>query len=196
MKKPIIAIDIDDVLAANAEGFTRFSNETWGHDFTPLDYDENWTELWGVDDTEAERRSVYLHNSGVIGRYKHFKEARAILQRLNKKFDLVIVTSRRQLVVEETRLWINTHFPDTFSAIHFAGLYDDGTGSAAYSKTKADVLQKIGASYLIDDQLKHCIAAQNSGITALLFGMYSWNKDAPPQLKRCVSWQEVEEFLL
>lgn len=195
MKKLIIAVDIDDVLAANAEGFITFTNKNWGHNFGVHEYTENWTELWGVDIDEAERRSVLFHKSGIVGEYKHFTDAENVLKRLAQKYDLVVVTSRRRLIEQETRTWLDERFLNVFSAVHFAGLYDNGVTESTYNKTKADVLQSIGATYLIDDQLKHCIADESCGVKALLFGDYSWNNNAPAELRRCISWQEVEKAL-
>ncbi|HJQ08525.1 MAG TPA: hypothetical protein VJ836_03545 [Candidatus Saccharimonadales bacterium] len=38
----IIAVDIDDVLSASAEGFVVFSNKQWGTRLTLDDYTEDW----------------------------------------------------------------------------------------------------------------------------------------------------------
>jgi uncharacterized HAD superfamily protein len=62
--------------------------------------------------------------------------------------------------------------------------------------TKTKILAEIGANYLIDDQPKHCIAAAEAGITALLFGDYKWNKDIElkTNMVRVKNWQEVTEY--
>lgn len=65
--KQVLAIDIDDVLAANAAGFVRFSNERWGTNLAVDDYDEHWAKVWEVDEVETARRAIELHESGVIG---------------------------------------------------------------------------------------------------------------------------------
>ena len=39
--------------------------------------------------------------------------------------------------------------------------------------TKGMLAKEIKADYLIDDQLKHCSAAAELGIPALLFGVYA-----------------------
>ncbi len=57
MHTPIIAIDIDDVLADYAAGFVKFSNARWGLNLTIADYDEHWGNVWGVDVDEVRRRA-------------------------------------------------------------------------------------------------------------------------------------------
>ena len=63
MRKLRIAVDIDDVLAENAAGFVKYSNEKWGTNLTVDDYDERWGAIWKVDSLEVERRAQEYHNS-------------------------------------------------------------------------------------------------------------------------------------
>jgi uncharacterized HAD superfamily protein len=193
--KPIIAFDIDDVLAANAEGFTAFSNEQWGTTLTAEDFSEDWITMWNVSPEEMLRRSKVFHLSDTVARYKPYTEAIAILERLRATNDLRLVTSRQNALKDHTTLWVTTHFPDLFSDVHYSGIFDDGS-LTAHKRTKADVLEEIGAEYLIDDQLKHCIAAAERGIKAVLFGDYPWNQadTLPPGVRRCTSWKEVREY--
>lgn len=191
MTKLRIAIDIDDVLSANAEGFVRFSNERWGTNLTVEDYDEHWGELWKVEHDEVERRAVEFHTSGVVAHYRHDAWAKSVLQRLREHFDLVVVTSRRRLIVKETEAWLERYF----SEVHYAGMWDTLAGGR-YTMTKAEMCREIGADYLVDDQLKHCLAAAEAGIPAVLFGDYTWNQaeSLPERVTRCRDWGEVEAY--
>jgi 5'(3')-deoxyribonucleotidase len=195
--KPMIAVDVDDVLAANAEAFVEYSNEKWGTNLTVDDYDEHWAVAWGVnqnDHEELEKRSLqFLRDT--TSKYKHFPEAKAALEKLSKEFDLVVVTSRRTVLSKDTLEWIDKYFPDIFQDVHFAGIWDE-VAEGRINITKADIIKQIGADYLIDDQPKHCIAAAGAGIKALLFGDYRWNRDVelPENVHRVKSWQEVLEY--
>ncbi len=62
--KSIIAVDIDDVLAAEAEFVVAYTNEHWGGSYTLEDYTEAWNLFWGVDVDEVERRAEILHRPG------------------------------------------------------------------------------------------------------------------------------------
>lgn len=195
MKKPIIAIDIDDVLAVNVPEFITYSNQKWGTRLTLDDYDEHWSKLWAVDHAEVEKRASEWHGSGIFRRYQKIDGAHGVLQRLKKKYELVIVTARRIELEQDTLAWIEEYFPEFFSEIHFAGMWDK-ISSTSHLETKAGLCREIGADFLIDDQPKHCLAAAEVGLQVLLFGKYPWNKavNDSDNLKRAVNWQEVAEY--
>lgn len=202
MSRQTIAIDIDDVLSANAEGFAKYSNRRWGHNITAEDYTENWAEVWGVPLEEALERANELHASGAFGEYQHIEQAVPVLKALRKKYDLVVVTSRRTVIKPETDRWVERHFPGLFSGIHYAGIWDNARGGdkAAFARrinnTKAELCREIGAEYLIDDQVKHCVSAAEAGITCLLFGDYKWNRsvELPKGIVRVQDWDEVARY--
>ncbi len=197
MKKATIAIDIDDVLADNAAGFVAFSNAQWGTNLRPEDYDEHWAMLWQVDHAEVERRANHLHESGILNTYRHNDAALPVLKRLSLNYNLIIVTSRRLQVRADTTAWIHKHYPGIFTdeTIHFAGIWDTIDDQSIH-RTKADVIDALGADYLIDDQLKHCQAVAAAGKTAILFGDYTWNQadTLPERIIRLHDWAAVEEF--
>jgi hypothetical protein len=95
-----------------------------------------------------------------------------------------------------TRLWVEKYYNGIFSDIRFAGIWDSDDRENRMNMTKAVLCKEINASYLIDDQLKHCKAVAEVGIEALLFGAYPWNKsvDHDENITRTESWLQVEEF--
>lgn len=197
MEKPIIAIDCDDVLAASAEAFLAFSNERWGTRLTIEDIDEDWSKMWQIDESETEERAKEYHASGIISQYKYYDDALPVLEWLAQKYRLVVATSRNSSINAETIAWIEEHYKGIFTDIYFSGIYDDYSKlDTAHTFTKTDLLQKIGASYLIDDQQKHCNSAAKAGIRAVLFGDYPWTNvhALPSGVTRCLNWQEVREY--
>jgi len=195
MGKPIIAVDIDDVLAAEAAFIVAYSNKRWGHALAVTDYQEFWEAMWDVDHEEAERRAVELHQPGIEGSYEPIQGARDALARLHQKFELVTVTSRRELVRSETLDWLKKHLGDVFSRVLFSGIWDGGK-RGAHKLTKTEILQSIGAQFLIDDQLKHCLSAAEAGINAVLFGDYPWNQSdsLAVRVARCSDWKAVLDY--
>lgn len=195
--RPIIAIDVDDVLADNAAGFIAFSNERFGTQLTVDDYEEHWARLWQVDDDELLRRADVLHTSGVIAKYTHNESALPVLQKLSENYELVILTARRRAISQLTIDWIHLHYPNIFHSdrIYFAGIWDSCDHTSMH-KTKAEIAKELGASYLIDDQLKHCMASAEIGIKTLLFGNYKWNQleMLPPNVERVAGWADVDRF--
>lgn len=200
MPRPIIAIDIDDVLAASAAGFVAHSNQKWGYNLTPEDYDENWAEVWGLPMNQAVERAEELYKEGIFADYAHFAEAKPVLKRLAKQHDLIVITSRRAVIKGITDGWLTTHFPSTFKDVHYAGIWDDTKAHDAlerFARTKAAICRDLGVDYLIDDQPKHCIGAAEAGIPSLLFGDYSWNrgvKKLPTGVTRARTWADIARY--
>ncbi len=198
--KKTIAIDIDDVLADNAAGFVAFSNERWGMSLNPSDYTEHWAEVWRVGLKEAEGRSKDYYDSGVYRAYRHDEYALPVLTRLADEYTLVIVTSRRQDMRDGTVEWIHNHYPGIFTddRLFFAGMWDDMSVDIAtrLNTTKGDLYRQLNVDYVIDDQLKHCVAADDLGLKALLFGDYSWNQsdDLSGSINRVNGWNGVEKY--
>lgn len=193
--KLVIAIDIDDVLAANAPAFIEFSNRKFGTNLTTADYNEHWSELWKVDHEEMERRSSEFHESGHVGTYEVIQGARKVLEDLKTRFRLVLITSRRAIIEKLTRDWIDKYYPNVFDDIVFAGFYDT-LNKDRLKLTKAELAKNMRADFLIDDQLKHVEAAASIGIGGLLFGEYAWNKkdELPPNMTRVRDWIEIAEY--
>jgi len=193
--KPIIAVDIDDVIAANARGFIEYSNKKYGTHLTVDDYQDHWGEVWKIDHKETERRAVEYHESGHIATYGTIEGAREVLEELKGRFTLVVLTTRRNSINQLTRDWINKYYPDTFDKFVFSGFFDSPT-EKSIQMTKGELAKRIGTNYLIDDQLKHVQSAAELGIKGLLFGEYSWNKfeKLPPDVTRVKNWEEVRKY--
>jgi uncharacterized HAD superfamily protein len=196
MKQLTIAIDIDDVLATSAASWVAYSNEQWGTHLTVEDYQEDWATMWGIEHDEMRKRADHLFANGVVATFPPYTEAKAVLERLSRQYKLVITSSRNSITRQDTLDWLNRHFSDVFSEIHLAGIYDTGNPDA-HKVTKRELLQQIGADYLIDDQPKHCLAAAEAGIQTILFGDYAWSRGIgvlPAGVTRCNNWAAVQEY--
>lgn len=194
-KKPVIAVDLDDVLSLSVPKFIQHSNEKWGSELTIENFSEDWSKTWGVDIETAKERADYIESAKLFNQYKHFEDAVEILVKLREDFELTILTARRLKMTKDTKDWIEKHFPNLFSDIYHAGIWDDFDEHSIH-KTKSGTLLSIGADYLIDDQPKHCISAASQGIESLLFGDYPWNRDAklPKKVVRVKDWKEVGKY--
>lgn len=199
MKKPTIAVDLDDVLGNENHAMMHFINKR--HDLKQTTEDYNitadywgyWYAVWGVGEEQGARW------------YAEFVEAKKsfevileplpgairAINELKKSYNLTIITSRRADLVEITEHWLNNHFPSTFTGIHFLELR-----GGRHKISKARICQEIGASYLIDDTAEQCTMAQQAGMQALLFGDYGWNRAAklPKGVVRVPDWQAVSDY--
>jgi 5'(3')-deoxyribonucleotidase len=195
--KPVIAVDIDDVLSSSAAEFVKFSNQKWGTSLRVDDYDEHWARMWKVDDKEVRSRTAIVTSSKLPLRYSPLEEAKNVLHELSKRYKLVVATSRNKTMQGMTVEWIREKYEDIFDEVHFAGLWDKDMDLDLLNKlTKAELCAEIGADYLIDDQPKHCIAAAEAGIKTILFGNYKWNKDVSDRsnMVKAKDWREVLEY--
>lgn len=187
----IIAIDVDDVIAAHAEAFVAFSNRYYGTNLTIEDYEDRWELIWNVDRGEIERRAREFHAPESVQRYRRIQQADKTLERLSQDYELVVVTARPKQLIEPTYTWLEEHFVGVFNAVHFVPIWEPDN-----KVTKADICNKIGAVYLIDDVPHHCNIAAEGGIKALLFGDYNWNRKEPikPGVTRVSDWLAVQEY--
>lgn len=195
-RKPIIAVDVDDVLKDTSQQIVEFSNLKWGTNLKVEDYTEHWASMWEVDHKEATQREEEVLLS-IVGGDPLAEDVADILRRLSERFTLIVTTSRSKVISQDTHEWLELHFKDIFSSVNFAGIWDgEGDGSLKLKATKASLLKQLGADYLIDDHPKHCLAAAEKGIEAILFGEYPWNKldHLPPGVSRCKNWKAVEEY--
>lgn len=201
--KPVIAIDIDDVLAQSSQAFVDFSNRRWGTQLSLEQYSEDWATMWGLDRDSPEHIRIVRERGSealvatipVMGRIDGAYE---VLKRLKTKARLIVVTSRKEALKPETIHWLNTYYPDIFhqGTVYFTGFYERlATGSWALHK--GDMLRELGAQYLIDDQVKHCNGAVSCGVRALLFGSYAHHTQSDPVHESVVpvrDWRAVGEF--
>ena len=85
-KKPIIAIDIDDVLSDNAVQFINYCNKHWGRSLTIDDYDEDLHAVLGVDDAGLGELFEEYNNSDTPSNYNCIPGSNDALSRLKKYF--------------------------------------------------------------------------------------------------------------
>jgi uncharacterized HAD superfamily protein len=192
--KPIIALDIDDVIAANASAFIEYSNQRWGTNLTIDDYQEDWASMWNIDLKEAKERSAQYHESGHVATYSIIEGAYEALEQLKERFRIIAITSRRNSINQLTRDWLQKHYPNIFDDIIFCGFFD--SEQSGIHLTKGGLVKNIDADYFIDDQMKHVSAVAKHGIKSFLFGDYFWNKtDALAEnIIRVKNWQEIVDY--
>jgi uncharacterized HAD superfamily protein len=196
--KQIIAVDADDTLFDENTAVRLFHNARYGTSHTEEDYLTAskfgwfWKPIWGTDQAETEKRYEEFVQHKLVHGLEPIKHAADTLNALKKRYDLVIVTARDQRGVVMTHQALSEHYPGLFDDVHFVPLWGGGDRKA----TKAQICNEIGASYLIDDAFEHCLLAAESGVEALLFGHYGWNRtqQAVPNMTRVKNWQEVKEY--
>lgn len=195
--KPIIAVDVDDVLCPTNEGIRQFVNENFDANLSIEDhtqageYKGYFERVWGVDHETAQHWYQSYIDSGGLVKMQPIEGAIEVIKELEGRYELVVVSARHEDQVDMTHHWLLEHFPAVFKDVRFiSGWYHSRKIS------KGDVCKEIGASYLIDDHIDHCLEAERVGVKALLFSEYGWSKDNPKgdELTRVKDWKAVKEY--
>jgi 5'(3')-deoxyribonucleotidase len=197
MKKPLIAVDIDDVLAQGTESLRLEVKKRLGINLLPEayavpgDYWHYYERVWEANGV-ADRVNFTELSLQMVADQSHilpFTNAFEVLTKLSRKYDLIVITARDLSWEPATRAWIAVHFPNIFSDIYFAGRKDS-------KKTKGEICAELGASWLIDDNIDHAHTALEQGITVVLFGDYGWHKqrDIHEDVVRCKDWRAVQRY--
>jgi len=198
MSKPVIAIDIDDVIADSTNAYRLKINEAVGVSLSAEHYAVSG-EYWGYYKMVWERHGIKERvpvkelEAAMHHDQSHIpliEGARAALNKLSAKYDLVIITARDPAWQKATEKWVRDTLGDKFINVHFAGNKHDHK-----SLTKGQLCREVGARWLIDDNPGHCQSALDEGINTILFGSYGWHVEVPEAAIRCKGWAEVLEYL-
>jgi hypothetical protein len=98
--------------------------------------------------------------------------ALSALQSLKQHYDLQIVTARSDELMDQTKAWINKHFPDIFTEIHFGNAF---SREGKPPRSKLEICRDIRAVMLVEDQPQYSTQCAEAGIPVILFGDYPWN---------------------
>ncbi|KAI8145955.1 hypothetical protein BJV82DRAFT_602866 [Fennellomyces sp. T-0311] len=181
-QRKTVAVDLDQTLAHTLEAMVLWHNEVYNTSFTFADFDTyDFHKVWGGSMEEACVKVREFYDS------PHFEQIQPIhdfaleaLKMLKKrKFSLVIITSRQQFIAEDTKKFVDKHYPGIFESIYFCNLgLTDQEQMEYVSKPKSAICQEIGADVLIDDNLEHAVDCAGLDIQVLLYdrkGQYRWN---------------------
>lgn len=193
-----IALDIDDVTADFTEAMRVWVNETTGANLQPhhyaVEYEfwEHYGRVWAdhgiaeLVDYDKFHEKMSLDQSAV----PVIQGAKEAIARLKQRYDLVFITSRAPVLLDETRRWLDEHIDPTIP-IYLA----NNPKVQSTPQSKGELCTELGVQLLIDDNYTNCLDAIDYGVEAIVFGSYGWNTQAPDSLNRCNNWDEVLEYI-
>lgn len=198
-KKPVIAIDIDDVLADSTEVVRLFVNEKHGRNLQRHHYNvktgvywQHYEKIWEQHDINGDGILDEFHATYVLDQshVPAVEGATHALEELHKTYRLVAISSRSDEMQNATGRWLADTFGGQFDSVVCLG---HGTKSKA---SKGQACKEVGASFLIDDNIGHCNDALDHGVQPILFGDYGWHDDdlIKDDFIHCKNWQEVTEY--
>jgi 5'(3')-deoxyribonucleotidase len=196
MKRPVIAIDIDETISPFIPIFVEYLNDKDGTNLSSSTFfSYKFDEVLGCSYDDCKVKVVSFFDSNYISKIHPFQGAYETLCRLKLDFELHVVTARSNNYSELTTNWIHKHFPNVFDHIHFCNHYSD----TEISRNKSEICKAINAILLVDDNLEYALDCVENGIHAILFGNYAWNqskllnsnRNSEYKVIRAHSWYEV-----
>eukprot|EP01039_Chlorochromonas_danica_P003281 gene3281-3598_t len=173
--KPIVAVDIDEVLAQFIPKLADFHNDIYGGPSLSAEsfVSYEFHKVWGGSIEECNQKmEAFFESDYFKERIDPMPHALETLQRMKEKYSLHVVTARQHKVEEVTRSWLSKYFPNIFEDIHFGNHYS----TSGKSRSKAEMCKSIGAKVLIDDSLIYATQCALADISVVLFGHYPWNQ--------------------
>jgi uncharacterized HAD superfamily protein len=190
-EKPIIAVDIDEVLFPMVPDLIKYVDREHKVKLTPEDF--SYYSLEGIWPAGSAEGAIVFENykNQVTTEIAPVKDAAEALGKLSLKYDVIVMTSRDIKVEQITKGWLNRHFPEIFKEVHLLGNRHDSLPDQW--RPKSETCLELGVSYLIDDNLTAVKETSAVGVKTLLFGDYPWNQldELPPNVTRVKDWQEV-----
>lgn len=183
-----IGVDLDEVVYPLVSTHCLFLNKKYNlnlceEDFTTYDFWNHYdatreqaiNDFYELTDTELfmQARPLAGAKEGVI--------------QLRKLDQLYIVTARQHAIEERTLVWINEHFPNTFSKVVFGNHFSkDGV-----SKPKSQLCKENGITLLIDDQIRY--AQEVSKSIPVILKDRPWNRsyECERNVTRARNWPEI-----
>jgi uncharacterized HAD superfamily protein len=191
--KPVIAVDIDDVLVPHVQDLISWHNREYGTHMDLMHYHSRNPKDWGSDTIEEAIKRVqrfFTHPDFINA--KPMGNAAEVLAKLSGSYKLIVITSRDNIIEGVTNEWLDRHFPQIFKEAHFTARFN----LEGKSGKKSAVALSAKAEYLIDDTLENALEGAEAGVKILLFGDYPWNQidKLPNGVTRVNNWQEVLEY--
>jgi uncharacterized HAD superfamily protein len=193
--RPLIAIDVDEVLVLMHQPFLVHHNTNYGSEYEYPDaqgryyLEEFETEL---DDVALSTRFKSYVASDSFTDQQPIQDSTTVVAELAKKYNLTVITSRQAFLEESTKQFLSKHYGDSFKSEHFT----EHQFKKGMKIPKSEICKKLGVTHLVDDNLLTAIDCSKAGIKVVLFGDYHWNQsdDLPDDVTRCNDWAAVAEY--
>jgi 5'(3')-deoxyribonucleotidase len=188
--KPVIGVDVDDVLTPLISHLLEFYNRKYDAQIRFEDFlSFRYHEVWGRTEEDTHKIVDEFLSSPEFLNQKPMPYSQQVLQTLKKDYDFVVVTSRHHFLRSHTQQFLDVYFPGIFTELKMGNYFaQDGV-----KKSKTDLCKESDVCLLIDDCVDYVQHAASHNIKAILFGEYPWNKcdKLHASVRRVKSWTEV-----
>ncbi|CAN0264382.1 unnamed protein product, partial [Ectocarpus sp. 12 AP-2014] len=165
--KPVVAVDLDEVLGEFVLQLCAFHNDQHGTSLTPASFNSYYFhEVWGGTRAEADAKMVeFFKTPYFLDGIPPLAGATEVLRKHSRSLTFYVVTSRQDSLQAHTKRWIDAHYPGIFAGLRFGNHFS--TEGAV--RSKPDLCRMIGAEMIIDDNTKYATECASAGIRTLLF---------------------------
>ena len=184
-----IGIDLDEVLADFLTALLKYHNATYGTNLKREQFlSYGFWKTWGGTRDEAIQKVYDFHKTPYFKNIQPVACAKKAISSLKQNNDLLIVTSRQNSVENETREWVDKHFPNAFADICFANHYSQGGAE----KTKSQICNETKIELLIEDSVGYALECFSSKRKVFLLDC-PWNQSSelPQGIRRFSSWDKI-----
>ena len=199
----VTGIDLDEVLGGFVPAIALWHNATHGTELTADDFHSyKFCDVWGGTNEESVDKVHAFFDTEYFTGIAPVPGAREALEELKEDFDLVVITSRQHAIQDETRRWLDAHYPGIFRKVLFGNHWSkdcpDPTIMNASKRTKEEMCKEVGAVALVDDAVGYAFGCSSAVEKVILFGNYSWNQTdepLPANVVRCADWAGAKAAL-
>ncbi|MCA9358828.1 hypothetical protein KC926_01330 [Candidatus Kaiserbacteria bacterium] len=191
-----IGIDIDDVIADFIPTLALYYNRIYDAELTKEDFTSyDFWNVWGGDIHRAvEIVDAMFADPTFCEAIPPISDSFDSLDSLKESgAELFAITGRRDNAIRPTELWIEDHFPNVFTSLHFTNSYCQ----KGKSVNKSVICSKLGVEIIVEDNLKHALDCAGNGVDVLLYDT-PWNRSythTDNTVQRVHSWNEVMQHL-
>ena len=176
MIKPIIAVDIDGVLADWVGSAVPRLNKILD---TTLDVNGNVSfdlhKAFGVDKKTMHEALDKLYENFSVDECKRVSGAKGAIVKLSRDFDIIAITARPKEFWKQTYDWVKDNF-DGVIELYFGTAQGKPFGADQHKFDKLVICKRFNASYLIEDNPAEIIEALKSNTKPLCIA-WPWNNE-------------------
>lgn len=188
-----IGFDLDEVLTDQLPAIIEYHNAVYGTALTREQFRSlRYWEAWGGTKEEAIQKVYDYYRIDYFRNISPVAGSHEAVDALKQSHDLCIITSRPNDFAQETRDWVNLHFPESFSSINFANHY----AQSGKPKTKSEICDSLGVNVLVEDSLEYALECRKQTRRIFLLDC-PWNQspDLPLGVQRVQNWREIADAI-
>ena len=193
VQKPVLVVDIDDVLAEFVNSLNKFHNDFFDTDFKLQDYIHYDLEnIWGGTKQDSLNKLFSFYDSKNFDDLNPVKDAFNALKELFKKFKIIAITGRPYKIKEKTENFIKKNFGNLIDEI----LFTNHILKQTVNMDKSSVCLSKGVRFIVEDHLGISNKCAEKGIKVFLINK-SWNQGPliNENVQRVKDWNEILELL-